>query len=449
MARYDRRPRRSARIAASRAVGRFNRPFLTSSRVTPERSRLKSRITKSAPIKRKVSMRKLTEQLQRTSLKRRRTRLYQSVGAYGGRFRKSYAFSATKYQRRGIVMHIEGGNVVARGGTPGTKQVVYIGHGCPLWQTWFCVCQYVVKDLFRRQGVLYTSQYDKPQELGSVHVVAPGAIVYGYQTTEGGQQLYARMAINADENFYQISLNLFTAWNALMSANNYIQFTTAELTDDPTGVSTSLSNSRLRLTELILDICNDAKLALQNRTVASSAVGNDESSMLDVSNNPLGGKSYEGRGAGPTPKWRLQSALVNDPYVDQNSGVIDWNIDQAGFTANMIAQYSRPPPGTAFENCKKVGNVFLKPGEIKNSFLRTKVKMYFNTLCQIARSQMQIGIASTVNTTFGSYRMFCFEKKVNTTVDEPAISVGYEHNQTFRVCGFYKKASTVPLQLQI
>lgn len=359
-------------------------------------------------------------------------RRYHTMGNRGRRFKKPRRMRKSKYLQRGVVLNTEAGNVVTNAKT------VHIGHSTPVHQTFFVACNYIVKVLFRRLGQKVTSMYELPQELGFTHLAGPGNMRLGYQFVEGGATSYINIVVAANDSYEACANLLFNQIVTICQSNAWVQLRTLEFVEN----NTDAVNSRLDLSEMVLDISISSKLAVQNRTVASTEAG-DQTNMLDIANNPLNGNCYEGNGNYCRPKWVQQTGTIVEPVGNPLSGVITWDIDAANMTADMKDQWQRPLPGNAYENVNKTTRVILKPGEIKHSYLHFKRKIYINKLLDICRSNLAV---TNLFSTWGKFKMFSLEKECNTGVDEPSISIGYEANNCYRICGYFSKTSTLPLQ---
>ena len=183
---------------------------------------------------------------------------------------------------------------------------------------------------------------------------------------------------------------------------------------------------------------------MQNRTLAGGAGTTDQSSMLDIANNPLDGRLYSGLGNGAIPKFADNSAsLVESFFGDRESGIIAAVPDTAlgNWTQEMYDNYRRPPSSGSFQGVKKTCKISLKPGEIRTSFVNYRKNMsvneYFQRNQQALYQYTRGGTAAPMHF-MGNFRFYGFEKRCNTTVDEPDISVGYEMN-THITCAIYER----------
>ena len=184
-------------------------------------------------------------------------------------------------------------------------------------------------------------------------------------------------------------------------------------------------------------------MALQNRTLASSAVGNDESNRNDIANNPVAGKYYMGNGTGSMLAFSnntvdLTTNLISDP----NTSLIEFDVNGANVTTDMKSVLKRPPGRQAFTQVVRSGGVIIAPGQIRNSQIRWKRKLSVNTFVRIIFDALKETSATKLRLNLGKFEFFGFERKVSTGVDEPSISIGYEINQVFRCLLTEKSVAT-------
>ncbi|MDB4302202.1 hypothetical protein N9924_01405 [bacterium] len=177
-----------------------------------------------------------------------------------------------------------------------------------------------------------------------------------------------------------------------------------------------------------------SNLSIQNRTISSTAAGDaSNDNRNDVANNPVSGKQYMGYGNGTN--LRLQDRATPGAVsliADASSGLISLDLANPDITPAQFRNLRRPPRGDSFTNVSSQRQAFLNPGYIKTGRLEYKKSMRVSSFILNLRDTLQEGAINTTRIGMGSFQFFGFEKKCNTRVDEPVISVGYEINQTYQ-----------------
>jgi hypothetical protein len=365
----------------------------------------------------------------RTAKKRKRMSglRYRTSGYLNKPFRKPYKRGVSGYQKWGFVEHVEGGGVVTN------DDVVYIGHSFAHDRVVLNVCQAISRKLAAMAGYNVTSMQELIQEAGGGSLVSPGNLVIVYTNGVIQHASFDSTAIPADYSWYQLAelLNSRVFAIAQACASNGMHLKSIAL--EPS--ETQFRVARVEGDGMLVDMYHTSNLALQNRTLAlASGTGVDEGNRNDVANNPLGGRSYSGRGNGTDVRYVAQSAVTTTWLSGRvQDGMIIFDVNGAGIEPEMKAVLKRPASKSAFSTVNATGPAQLNPGAIRSSKIMYKKTMYLKTFVNMLALFLQSGNPATnLRHNLGYYRFYGFEKKCNTRTDEPSINVGYEINTVYR-----------------
>ncbi len=199
----------------------------------------------------------------------------------------------------------------------------------------------------------------------------------------------------------------------------------------------------IRGKQFYLSFENSAVISVQNRTLAGVTAGaTDEDELAtNVTNNPLVGKIYQGKGNSFIPKWRPSGDLSYEGFVgDRVTGLIKTT------AANSIPeQLTKPPPATFFKGCRRYSKVILNPGNIKQVRVASKFGMSLTKFFE--RLSQTLSNASVNSTTgLGNVLMIGLEKVLDSGSDEFNMALGFETNHILKCSGRYRKQiATAPL----
>lgn len=203
----------------------------------------------------------------------------------------------------------------------------------------------------------------------------------------------------------------------------------------------------LFLQDVMMDLRFESNLIVQNRTVANLTGDAQTTNAENVANNPLVGRFYTGTGNSVIFKSR-DDDVTKDDVIGTN---LFGEFARAGSTLPISGRM--PLSDDDFSGYLKSRRVYLQPGELKKNFLVTHYKMDFQqVMLKMYQVFKQLGSnylaqPNTV-TTFGRRAFFMFEKCLNSRVDEPSISVGYEVNMTV-MSSCYQRHHVIPPLLDI
>lgn len=358
--------------------------------------------------------------------------------------RKRKPVKGTKYETRGVIVRVEEGGVHA------DADCVYLGHASNVDYFFRCFCQLLMKQLAVKLGLTVTSMSRKWTRDDQTAVVSPGSLLYTFRVEQNGTLRSQTLNVAADATLAETAdafkTNLLTVVIPAFSDVNHFELLSIHFAPNDNGGSSDLVFPRLDMRDYLISFKCESMLTLQNRTVASSAVGNDETSRDDVANNPLSGRVYRGSGNAISYKYDNATTAKLETCPAFDSGIIF--VDYSNLPADSVLQYKRPPAATAFNRVKSSAGVFLNPGQLKKDNWFHEKTMYLSTFFQMIMPyiiEVGRGTASETYLNLGKFSVFAFEKKCNTQVDEPSISVGYELNQVYKMCFKKRNMVTVPL----
>lgn len=386
----------------------------------------------------------ITTSRSRSTSMGRLTRGRRSVsGVYAASQPKSTARLRTsrmskKYRKRTAVMNgtttvYECGGVVNSGTT---GEILYIGHGFPVWTMLESAWWTVLRLLFIKAGVSVASAI--PANALSVLDLRNGdAISVRYRNT-GASALSIQTYTVVTSDTVNTVIAFFASnsqWSTLTTGNQVEFF---DLQYVPNIVITSpVGRAVIKLDNCILDFDVKCDLKLQNRTLAAS---NDDQSD-DVNNVPIYGKSYEGPGTGPSLiGYEAGSGIFSGTFsfrANMNTGIII--VTPSGSSTGTDSAIREPLDYQLFKPLKKCGKIHLDAGQIKTSTIQKKFKVQFNKFMNTVypdQAEASVTVSGTrqVNGNLSMYRMFALEKMIDAqTLTTPsdtrtAVIVAIENN---------------------
>lgn len=346
-------------------------------------------------------------------------------GNYRGYFKKPKKPSMSAYFKRGTVFTIEEGDV------QNSADCAYVGHGFANFRLMQAGVQAFVRYLMEKVGISIVSMSDRVQgnNGGAGWGVSGGALTISYRTDPGGPlQEYVRTVV-ANETFQDMcdAITIVFFYGIATTADGF-EMLEASFSTDP-AVS---HENRVSLCGFTVHFLCDSWLTLQNRTQSVSGGAADETSALDVANNPLEGKVYGGYGNGPSVRFMDNSVAVDNLIANPTSGVIQFNPTGVGISTKVQANLIRPPSVSALLYCSKASRVRLGPGVLKKGHIQMKRSLNFNKFIRMFRAVLNQTTSTVVRVPFGKYQLYSMEKMCNTRVSEPDIALGFELNQTYR-----------------
>ena len=206
----------------------------------------------------------------------------------------------------------------------------------------------------------------------------------------------------------------------------------------------------LKCKSLKLSLSVTSKMSLQNRTRASSVVGDEQADNANnIENNPLTGRRYLYSGNSSYLKADDRPRQTNMFAPGTSNGLIEF----VPTTPEELAQFWQPPGAHAIKNCKKTSKVTINPGETKASYLSYSRTMMWQTYIRLMKDQLVALARSDVNPKrcdMGSCELLGFEKEIDTREStEPTMSVGWELTQTYSALVRYRETSSTVQIMQV
>ena len=351
-------------------------------------------------------------------------------GNFRGNFKKPRKFKPGSFSKYGVIRTVESGAVLSG------PDCVYVGHTFGVYSLWQTTLSAIIRRLFEKAGISIKTMLDKVQgDSGGTYTTSPGDVQITHQNFNGGALQVLTYPIPADSTFEEVMQGLQTLlYSAISATDTSFQFSMIRWHPSKDATEGYTMNAQIDLSMAKVHFGCYSSLTLQNRTSSSSAAGQDETSALDVANNPVQGKSYAGGGNGATLRGFNNSLNVAVPIGDPTNGVISPSL--GALTPEQFLIYKRPASANAFNFVKKTGSVRLGPGALKKDHLKFDQSMLINTLLRRIKPMLDVSQAAALITPIrsgiSSFNMFGFEKMCNTRTLEPDIDIGYEINQTYR-----------------
>lgn len=361
---------------------------------------------------------------QRMSVPRR---MY-TVGTYRGKFKKPVKKKFSNFRKACVSRSSE------TGGVSTDVDCVYIGHSVAFRQVLSAVCSAIIKKLFEKSGHIINSMEQKYQgEILVPHSAATEILRIQRRITQEGAVDTRDLVFVADSTYQDISDQLL---NELVITGTTQTF---EILQFQLLVNTVMEAS-LSGTDMNIVLSYYSALNVQNQTVGTNLV---DDQTTDVTNNPLEGKCYSGKGTGYTPKlWNVTTALTaeNNFVADAVTGLIEFNVNGANVPQGMKDILKRPANRGALSGVSKMSNVRLGPGMIKRGVVKGVEKTSLNKFLKIWLDSLRAsGTGENLRVWYGKSEMFAFEKLCRTGVGAQSIIVGYEINQLYRCCVYETK----------
>ena len=377
------------------------------------------------------------------SKKRRYTH---TIGQYTGKFSRRTGRPNRRIFRAKAVLKTEDGGVLNL-----ADQVQYIGHhNMPFDRLWKILWMAVVKKLAQMQQKDFTNWQTQ--------------IIDGLSNTFNIVVTYRDGVVNTPYNTATFTASTGTiTWEgfALELGNFFLNLipngsANFEIYDmymkNQSGTTAIINSQKIRGQDLKIKIKSISTLKIQNETIAQTGAG-DESSMLDIRNNPLEGKSYDLWGNYAAPKYFDHNATGNPNVLcaTAREGLMFVADNDPNHTGPMQNIYDKVLPAGFFNRCYSSGKVNLAPGQIKVSNLVTESTKSLNQwiMAVFPTARYSSAIGSTLGAMplkVGKTRLFGFEKMVDSRNAEPNITLAYDVNiQLYGECYGMSRVFTAPL----
>lgn len=324
-----------------------------------------------------------------------------SMGKAGSRMKR--VGSVSKLMKFGVSTSIEFGSVVS------ATECQYLGHvTCPIETMRRQLWRAIVKRMLIRAGKLNPKWDDSPRDIlatDRMNVIyrdnmdtASGpfthSVTVGALTQEGISDAFYTYFEGASSNVALVEIS-YRPDNGSIGASTI-----------------NLNNSHVHFSCF-------SQLKMQNRTVNSVAADNAD----DVTNVPLIGRSYGGKGTGTKFLTDKDAAI---PFIGHG---YHGTIEKAGTSSEL----TEPPSPKLFSGVTEGGKENLPPGDIKTSSLvykKTMTMMAFIALCYDNQVDGPPPGLVYRYRKFGLFKFYGFEKQIDALVYAPenAITIAYEHN---------------------
>ncbi len=406
-----------------RRRSRSGTPFGRVVKKARSKSIKRGKISKSFP--RKTVVHKGT-QMGRNAGRRNKVVRLNSTGFVGSWARGTSRLAPTYYSKTGSVVTYD------TGATLSDPKCLWLGHTTNIWRQMHAgVFRCIVRALLLKCGIAFTD-WQEDSFLFSNNATFS---VHYYQSKSSGAAREAdTYTAILGETYDDVAVALMLAFYTSVSGKSY-----SDIVMDLIELKMDNNESRIYATQFVLDIDIGSTLSIQNRSPAGVDVVDDDLAG-NITNNPIEGKSYEGKGNHFLPFQRneLLSGTYSGFVADSQLGLI--NQTPSG---SMTSALMKPQPGSFFKSAKKTARLYLAPGQIKRSVLRTKRHHTLQGFYDSWSKEIRIygpniySIVLRETHPFGDSRLFALSKTLDAG-DEAAyaITVGYEMNYTVSVgCG--------------
>jgi len=360
------------------------------------------------------------------------------VGSVGKQFSKKFKSNVNKFVKYGYIRKRESGAVVT------DTNCVYLGHNAiAMDDMWKSIIYSVTRWFARKAGQDFVS-FDSPVSgLASVDPNITWRITFKQQPD--GIVGSDTVITTGTNNWGQMGDNLYTLIKNNLGTLSYFELCQIELYSPDTVANTrDFPYISVEAKQFMVEVVGNSNLMLQNTTLAS--VADADGDMEDnVTNNPLVGKMYEGKGQNFPVAFQnvtVGPTLNLSPKTDFQTGVITFDYSAVGnMSAVMRNQLIKPPPYFHFSGMTGNQTVILKPGAIRRSNVKSVVKhsiMKWIQLCYPFLKPNSGNTESAQNIKFlGHVHMFGLERMLDSRSDEAPLRLAYECNLTTSAVAYY------------
>jgi len=364
----------------------------------------------------------------RRTLVKKGTAPYHGVGTFQGKFKKGNKKAGSSMATKlGCQISVENhGNV-------SDPDLVVVGHNTfPIGWVSRAILMAILRKAFKKLGLNPTSL---EQEIPGVAYndavgwrielyyknIATGSVTIDGYTTQNDATLKS-IADQFIGNFEEFLFNF-------NSTNVRSQGVLERLTiHDSQAVGTyNRTHVDLNLMNEVVVLYVSSSLKVQNRTIAASAAGEDQSKFSTdrVDAQPIQGKKITFKGGRPVTK----EMVMADKFDMKDSG---W-LKTTG--ADLGSYNHEPPVKSTFANAYAQSNVRLEPGHIKFSKLNWGRRAYLNNMK--ASFNVKVAGGGTVASVPGKCEIIGFEEVINSGSSNN-ITVNFEQQlfiSAYRVTG--------------
>lgn len=337
----------------------------------------------------------------------------------------------TNQMRAGVTRKFEGGNTIT------DADAVYVGHSTGAGNEVLKLAfMQLTKDLVTKAGWTLAS-WEEPPPVDSLSYTFAFTFWTGEQDQTLGNSSTALPTFDGSTvkwfNWFDTIINAVASVFSVTSQKHIFQ--QCRITN---SLGVTLAQINMKDYSLIMSLYS--KLTIQNRTKAGTT-GAPEGSIEEVTNNPLNGKLYLGKGNTFVPAWR-RSGTTGYPgmIANRDNGTIsvtanEFDSGPAGVSNDTVKEM----PSLNFFGVSKGAQQKLLPGQLKHHTLRTSTTIGWNRLMSLLQQQVvNLGVDFQVNGLF-SKALFGFEKMLNDrSGTENSILVAYEVNATYKCHSKYR-----------
>jgi len=364
-------------------------------------------------------------------------------GYYKGRFRGPKSRRLNPYDVKGVHYILE------QGGSVEDAQASYITVGATPARAF---CEAVAGSIWK----LFWEK-DSNNQIDSWDNAITGTVgdnfgwIISYRTLQDGAVLAVPATITTgNQSHLTCAINLMNAIMNQMAANAYFELVqiSAYHRIDQT-VDDYVREARYKADDFSFVFNCKAHLKCQNRTLAATG-GADESSMLDVANNPLEGKIYRGTGTiNPIKHMAATLGGANASLSQSKDGGFGF-LRVALLGAACPNSLTKPPPFSTFQYMRSHKNIRLAPGAIRSEWVSWKSRMTFRGFLKMFLEFLRSGNtldAATVTPNVVAIPCVAIgmERMLDSRTAEPNIALSYELTHDVQmICRFKKNNFTAP-----
>jgi len=268
-----------------------------------------------------------------------------------------------------------------------------------------------------------------------------------YKTSQDGVLSSTQSAvINGGQTHLQMAAALMDVIMSIMNSNVYFELVELEVYHrrDLT-VDDYINQLRVKAIDFRFYFNCKGHVKCQNRTLAATGTA-DESSMLDVANNPLEGKIYRGTGTVISMKHQQNTAGGNANFYNR---VADGVGVLASASQNMPGLMTKCPPYHALQHMKSSKNVRLGPGMIKSEYVSWKGSFTFRSFIKFFYEWLRSGSSLNTGAAFPNVHIpvviIGMERMLDSRLAEPSVALSYQADHEVQViCNYTKTNFSVP-----
>lgn len=366
-------------------------------------------------------------------------RKYMTTGSISKRY-KAKKVSKKKLKKQMNFAKNGSSKTVENGGTytVGGQETMYIGHGPAVAEVWDAALRAVMKELMK-QAKLHIDHWDEAVEFPPV--VDSLKILYTFiaNPAVSSATVDGTISIVSPDTYQDVNTKLKNAIAASIGASYGAEFVYFRLYQTDAASADSTQLAKINVKDFMLRYEFKSYMRLQNQTLANTL--SDDLDAMNVANNPIIGKLYEGTMRLNGFRWSTSRPLpmANTFIADKASGII-----KAKSSTDVTTILAKPPPGWWF-GTKKVRTVKENPGAVFENRIYTKQSISFNRLVQ--ELQTFVNDATHQLMKFGQCSMFGLEKMLDSgrSTGED-IKIGYELAQTYNCAGKYtERVKSAPI----